>query len=480
VFHFRIGFILFIAASLQTSELHAQALSCFGQRFTEINLPQFTENIPNQVAGTCYSYAATAGVEAALYRQTGDRPYLPKMLAAISCEAPNDLNELARESEWLYRGRNGNNNRYFSGSNTYKAAQRLLSHGTVKPTLEPEDTKAIRELIASVNETINLESFSELEVSRRETRNQFVEQTNRAEELKKISSQLTPELTNQINRIFKTLNIATRMPLAQVSQNIPHRIIEGAAAHSRAAQEKKIDLENREQQLLYAMRLLHNIKSCYSDSQGGVCPHLATEEEKIYDLSLLELSKEKKWHGPPSTKACSAEQNKQIIDDIVEDLCLGVPSTVSLTMRHSLRNNNDNEPKPYTSPTSEHDRHAMVLDGVKMINNEPHFTFRNSWGDQKRGEIFLPLKNACAIYSKFNSHLKVSRPNEPLAEKDFRDPKTSTDTKQAIFKSRKKEGLIVTSSPPSFHSEGSPVTHGKNKITNRIRQTVNTDADIAD
>lgn len=49
------------------------APSCFGQPMPNFELPQFNDLKDQASEGTCYSYAAVASVEAALYRQTGQK-----------------------------------------------------------------------------------------------------------------------------------------------------------------------------------------------------------------------------------------------------------------------------------------------------------------------------------------------------------------------------------------------------------------------
>lgn len=66
---------------------------CFGQDMNNFVLDQFVEVKDQGDEGTCYSYAATANIEAALYRQTGTRRSLSREYATVShCLRPEKRN----------------------------------------------------------------------------------------------------------------------------------------------------------------------------------------------------------------------------------------------------------------------------------------------------------------------------------------------------------------------------------------------------
>lgn len=346
---------------------------CFGQDMNNFVLDQFVEVKDQGDEGTCYSYAATANIEAALYRQTGTRRSLSREYATVShCLRPEKRNYIGILDKIHTPDSEGGYNSFFDGDSQLGNIESLLNQERAPWDLPPNKKAKLQKYYTELK--LKIEKLSS------EIRLKTDPLVARRNELQTEKEKLENE-KEQLKRYI----VNTEMP-HETFENLKKKYIE--IINHLGMIDDEINNNNR---TLEELTTPNGKKIC----EEGVGCYLRkinenTEKANLRDLKLnrdtdsdLEESK---------SSECNSSYNSQVISKIMRNLCIGVPVAASVTNTKINTKNSSNK----NSEEKFVDAHAMVIKGVKTIEGIPHFVFRNSWGKNAE-ETTLSFWEACKI-----------------------------------------------------------------------------------
>ncbi len=403
------------------------APSCFGQPMPNFELPQFTDLKDQSSEGTCYSYAAVASIEAALYRQTGQKKALSREYSTVlSCvkQAPIKMNERQRRI-----GDQTRENNFFNSGNEFSSVKNLLDRERAPWDLSPQQEEEAREAYKKLKNSAGKLSLE-------------------AQAQEKILSINKIEIHNRIDTIIEEIEKLEADVEKSNDQKTKAAKLELLQKKSREKAELKIELDNIDSK----------IEKNYSEKSRIICDQGHCFLQKIKDNSKevslrdLEMTDDDIYlrKGKKADDSCDFRHNSHVIKNIMRNLCIGVPVTAGTGDTKAGVSNS-----PEVTPKAEDvSNHAMVITGVKTINGAPHFTFRNSWGE--RGKItVLGFWDACKIEATAGVLNKVPINGEKISEaqawvhSDMNKPDNEKE-KEAydFFKSRLGKFIKITDEKP--------------------------------
>ncbi len=384
---------LALPASAQTADSSAD-LQCYGKSFESISAsPQFEDEL-FQLDGTCYSYAATAGAEAAYARKHGKTTQiLPTLPALRQAREPKfNLDRILRASEGdAVTGTIGRIPRSFFEGGLVAAVRKGLQEDRIVPQYSWDALVEYRQF------SEDLVGQSSCQYYERETDHQKIGELER--EYASLQEQFKL-LESKQDGLFKKLDSGCRQPdetgrtpleqireLNQVLEKVVTRI-EANSKESRALKNHLKDGTVGDRQLSCAIpRSAEQFEKELIRKYGSV--NLSGIEPLVLYSELGQSS-------------CTPEKAEQRRQQLMRALCAGIPVSIGtpsmskFLLRGGLRSKNW---APYAPTGSAGDTpgqgHAMTLKGFQDINGVPHFIFRNSWGHGS--EAALPVSETCSI-----------------------------------------------------------------------------------
>ncbi len=396
--------------------------TCFGQPMPNFELPQFTEVKNQRDEGTCYSYSAVACVEAALYRKSGNKKSLSTEYTTVNhCLKPRQLDTPVNTRQKIIGSLN-DFNKFFDGGKNIETIESLLANQRAPWDLPPKQEKEVQKLYKELKikaGELSLESQSQEKALMRgkvEIKDQIDELTAEIEDLK--------EKFEEAKKNHKTTN-AIRDEL-----------------ESKFTKKEELDIKWNE--------INFKIEKIYSQNSRVICEAAHCFLKKLddnsnsVDLRELEITRDYinldfDEKDRNQKNHCEPKDNIQNIKNVMRNLCIGVPVSVGLSNTSVIaRENSDTEFKAKDITEG----HAMVITGVKTLNNTPFFTFRNSWG-KKGKETLLPFFEACKLTSTGGVVNRIPINGETISEaeawihSDMNKPSTEAEKKSyELFKSR--------------------------------------------
>ena len=362
--------------------------TCFGQPMNNFVLDQFVEVKDQGKEGTCYSYAATANIEAALYRQTGNRRSLSREYATVShCLRPEKRNSDGILERTYSPNSDGGYSSFFDGGYHLDNIRSLLDQERAPWDLPPNKKAEAQKYYSELK--FKIEKLSN------DTRIKTFPLVARQNELNAKKEELETE-KKQIESFARTHREIT----SETKEfNIYLKRYEEIRDHL-----KMIDIEsdsnNRELEEITTPNGKDICRNgfCYLEKIKG-----NTETANLRDLELNvdtksnlvdQKSSDTLFDDPfkdPDQK-CNSLSNSKVTRRIMRNLCIGVPVAASvMNTKIQTKNRSTKNSKKRFVPA-----HSMVITGVKTINGTPHFVFRNSWGKDAE-ETTLSFLEACKI-----------------------------------------------------------------------------------
>ncbi len=346
---------------------------CFGQPMNNFVLDQFVEVKDQGNEGTCYSYSATANIEAALYRQTGKRKSLSREYATVShCLRPEKRNYQGILEKIYSPNPEGGYNSFFDGDSQLDNIESLLNQERAPWDLPPNKKAKFQKYYAELKlKTEKLSSeirvkTDPLVARHNELQTEKEKLENEKEQLKSyiLNTSISRETFDNFKKKYK--EIINHLEMI----------------------DDEIDSNNR---MLEEITTPNGKKIC----EEGVGCYLRKINENTEKANLRDLKLNKDTDSDleeSKSPECNSGYNSQVISKIMRNLCIGVPvaagviNTSIQTKNRSTKNSNEQ-----FVPA-----HGMVITGVKTIKGIPHFVFRNSWGKDAE-ETTLSFKEACKI-----------------------------------------------------------------------------------
>lgn len=460
---------LFAVGTTGIPHLYAQdgfQASCFGESISHLHLPQFEVEAPNQTGGTCYSYAAAAAIEGAVYRARGGQSVsLPKLLPAMTaCKIPSEDRRYGLKVGKIVKGGSP-----LDGGNPAHAIQSVLDMGQVPLDVEENSVFLTKEIDRFM---MNLRELRQSELNINEDVNQILNENDR------IFRMLKDEHEAQNIELTKAEKIWQASDKKENATQLYY-----AAVERKELAEKKLNehMINYRKQLSNIDPMTDKKSAVIADQlcQQGRCfsadlAYKAKESPKSSaDLSglalkLINLPNRNKTirknfavrEGAESpSDACANEDNNAVIINVLNALCVGIPVSTVLNMKHALEGNQRAGWTKFDSKLNEHSAHAAVISGFKIHEGKPHFTFRNSWGEI---QIMLPFDKACHLSDMAIVHQKGILEGEEVSESILFDG-GSYDAAKKLMQTRVGKGWIlknqsadlsnaITNKTPTFES----------------------------
>jgi hypothetical protein len=324
-------------------------LACSGKPLSKLDLAQFGAEKNQGSEGTCFSFASTSNVEAALFRRTGEHK---RLIEEFTTMAHCTLESQERASALITTGTTADSDEtgVYDGGSTRISTASLLNQGELPLHSEARAKEMQKIYDASRVEHVNLLARIKSELLIKKAHSRIAElkiRLDRLERDEKATSDEVDSLSKQINAITANLEL-----------------------HQEAG----------------ARKICRNFSECLAEMKKVKGP-------KIDVTSLTPFTKD--YPDPCDDESAGGDAR---LDDIIKSLCLGVPASLSISDPHSLMSVSEGKwVESKSSPDPNGGRHAVVARGMEVINNKPYLILENSWG--KDGRLALPFDQACRIKS---------------------------------------------------------------------------------
>ncbi len=383
------------AAIDYTAQMH-----CFGEAFEEISLEnQFTDFKFQRGHGTCFAQAATNVVEAALFRQSGEKKSLSAEFAAAAyCGHPKQLKFSL------------NTQRDFAKNSSFFDPLNVVEGG--------EEEQALDEILST-------ERFPLDSAVARQSYDRTIQEVTR--ELKKdlkgyedfyINFEKIADLEAKIKKATEPAGkqklILKLNKLIQRKAEIENRL-ETAAQNDQAY-----------------VKICDQFRCYFRKLQTG-------QTATIGNLEKVSLLVEMDALYPPQS-ICSQEANRETIGIILHGLCLGIPMTGALIKGAKWIAKQDSVLENRVVKSG----HVMAMQGLRRDakTGRIFWVLRNSWGPNTYG--LLPIEESCHIADSFAAvnRKPLTLPfKEDVSELDI-FTSDSQAKKRIFFQGRKESKLI--------------------------------------
>lgn len=367
-FIFDIGRLAKQALTIASVALNAQiakseSLSCFGKEIYQIHLNNQFGPVKNQGAeGTCYAYAAVAALESSTFRQTGTHYTFDEYTVAVATKVSSqesmasDIRILLSEQAEKPFSKHS----IEEGGSEIDAQESILKMGRIplvinNDKLEQDKVahqalieKAIKRLQEDVSK--NKAAIEKIDHER--------DQALAMAHFDEKSGKFFPAKTTP-----KDIQDTLESYAIKLSQ-------ESNKAHSQARQ------------------LPSELSKFICEAGHCFIKKVTSPQSKSIEVPNLQLAVYRNLKNLASasrrSRECNPQESRQLADEIMKSLCLGMPMATGLNMKDTNYRYGDG--------------HSMVINGAEIRNGKPVFLFQNSFGE-KAPEVTLDFDEACAIDS---------------------------------------------------------------------------------
>jgi hypothetical protein len=384
LFCFAVCLNLLLLSHVGWASTSMDVAQCFNRPIQEVDLSMQLGPTKAQKGGTCYAYAAVAALEAAAYRTDG----IQRNISAEAAAAHMIRQDPSNGKDWRFE-QVKQDGYYLSGGSLDVMMDSLLKLDYFA------DSEAFRKYWDNFNLFSQGAVKSRLPHESQENDSAFDKFVNfttarivgRPDDIKK------KWIQNDITTVLGGYERTNKPKIETEHKKFKHQILFEDYKLPEIYLEQRMSKEKNEAPSgLRGLRGLLKSGQRLSKGKKGAPSEAAEARESGLD-------------SPVTNCGLDNPKVKSNIESIMKSLCSGIPVAAAVVMHGTKTSSYGDFSTSSVRYNGENPAwHAMLIQGVRIFNGEPHFVFRNSWDDgysnpQKNSQAYLPFSEACKIRS---------------------------------------------------------------------------------